>query len=450
LFLVNFSGSETDRQSQEFRHFKDVFDIVERNYIERVDGSRLLKRAERGMIEVSGLAAHVKDGLLKENNPPSSAQPTPKTIDLLLTMIKIADPHTDDAKLFDGAIRGMLKELDNRSAYLDRNELNDVYATQKMAAIGVELAKKDGAVKITSVFPDSPAAKGGLVPGDVIESIDSIPVTEKATLAETAAQLRGTPGSIIFLKIRTTGGDSVSKRFVRMTIRSDGTQSRSIGTGIAYVRILSFASGTPAALKRSLADLRSETGAPSGFVLDLRGNKGGLLQSAVAVADEFLAAGRIATIAGRDSQPTFVSDATPNIDYPEREALPMVVLVDEFTASGAEIVAAALQDHRRAVVAGSRTFGMTSVQTLFPLFNGGALKLTTGRFVRAAPSVSADESVVPDACSREGKVTLVTSPTADRDTSCPKSTIPSQPPEQDPLVKYAVDYLESTGGRPGS
>jgi carboxyl-terminal processing protease len=450
LFLVNSSGSGTDRQSEEFRHFKNVFDIVERNYVEHVDGSRLLKRAERGMIEVSGLAAHVKDGLQKEGNTPSSAHPTSKTIDALLTTIKTVDPGADDAKLYDGAIRGMLKELDERSAYLDRNELNDVYAKQKMAAIGVELAKRDGAVKIISVFPDSAAAEGGLVPGDVIESIDGIPVTEKATLVETAAQLRGTLGSTVFLKIRTTGGVSVSKRLVRMTIKSDGTQSRSIGNGIAYVRILSFASGTPAALKRALADLRSETGAPLGFVLDLRNNHGGLLQAAAAVADEFLAAGRIATIAGRDSQPTFVFDATPNIDYPEREALPMVVLVDEFTASGAEIVAAALQDHRRAVVAGSRTFGMTSVQTLFPLFNGGALKLTTGHFVRVAPSVSADGSVVPDACFREGKVTLVKSYTADRDTSCPKSTIPLRSPKEDQLIEFAVDYMGSTGGKPGS
>lgn len=449
LFLVNFSGSGTDRQSQEFRHFKDVFDIVERNYVEHVDGSRLLKRAGRGMIEVSGLAAHVKDGLLKEGDTPSSAHPTPKTIDALLTMIKIADPGADDAKLFDGAIRGMLKDLDKHSAYLDRNELNDVYAKQKMAAIGVDLAKKGGAIEITSVARDSAAGKGGLASGDIVESIDGVQVTENETVAGAAARLRGweSTRSTAYVTVRTTDGQRVPKRFVRETAKSDSVQSQSIRNGVAYVRIRSFESGTPSVLKRALADLRSETGAPSGFVLDLRHNQGGLLQAAVAVADEFLAAGRVATIAGRNSQPMFVFDATPNIDYPEREALPMVVLVDEFTASGAEIVAAALQDHRRAVVAGSRTIGMTSIQTLFPLLNGGALKLTTGHFVRVAPS--ADESVVPDACSREGKVTLVTSPTADRDTSCPKSTIQPQPPEQDPLVKYAVDYLESTGGRPG-
>jgi carboxyl-terminal processing protease len=282
-------------------------------------------------------------------------------------------------QLMDSAIRGMLAGLDPHSDFLDVHDLKDLTEDTSGAysGLGIEVAQVKHQLVIVAPLDGGPAKAAGIQPGDVIEAIDGVPVQPDAIDAA-VTKLRGPIGSKITLSIlHPDGSKPVKVPLVRQRIRIASVDARMLAPGFAYVRISEFQEDTADELTDALEKLQKEHGPLRGAVLDLRSNPGGLVTSAVGVADDFLDGGPIVSTRGRLSQADLKFGATPGDLL---NGAPMVVLVDNGTASAAEIVTGALKDNHRALVMGRRTFGKGSVQTILPLGNGDALKLTTARY----------------------------------------------------------------------
>jgi carboxyl-terminal processing protease len=282
-------------------------------------------------------------------------------------------------QLMDSAIRGMLAGLDPHSDFLDVRDLKDLTEDTSGAysGLGIEVAQVKHQLVIVAPLDGGPAKAAGIQPGDVIEAIDGVTVQPDAIDAA-ITKLRGPIGSKVTLSIlHPDGSKPVNVPLVRQRIRIASVHARMLAPGFAYVRISEFQEDTADELTDELEKLQKEHGPLRGAVLDLRSNPGGLVTSAVGVADDFLDGGLIVSTRGRLSQADLKFSATPGDLL---DGAPMVVLVDNGTASAAEIVTGALKDNRRALVMGRRTFGKGSVQTILPLGNGDALKLTTARY----------------------------------------------------------------------
>lgn len=282
-------------------------------------------------------------------------------------------------KLMRAAIRGMLAGLDPHSEFLDKDELKDLTEDTSGAysGLGIQVAEVNDELVIIAPLDGGPAKRAGVLAGDVIEAIDGVPVQADAIEAA-IKKLRGPIGSRTTLTIvHPGGGKPVTIPLVRERIRVTSVTAHMLEPGYAYLRISEFQDGTVDELTRKLEALQKQHGPLRGAVLDLRSNPGGLLTSAVGVADDFLDSGAIVSTRGRLSQADLHFSATPGDLL---NGAPMVVLVDNGTASAAEIVTGALKDNRRALVMGRRTFGKGSVQTILPLGNGDAVKLTTALY----------------------------------------------------------------------
>ena len=289
------------------------------------------------------------------------------------------DP-VDDRKLMDSAIRGLLLDLDPHSAYLEKNaaEAFDEGTTGAYDGIGVEVLQlPDGKMRIIAPIDDTPAAKAGIRAGDVIVSVDGRPLG--ASDAEGAGPLRGPPGSQVTLGVLREGEAAPLAIVVnRETIRVASVRGRMLEPGYGYVRLSAFQVETAADFTRTLERLQKDAGGTlKGLVIDLRSNPGGLLTSAVQVADDLLDKGRIVSTRGRNPVNDTEFNATPGDLL---RGAPVVAIVDAGSASAAEVLAGALRDNDRARIVGSRTFGKGSVQTVMPLGNGDAVKLTTARY----------------------------------------------------------------------
>lgn len=288
------------------------------------------------------------------------------------------EPVTDK-QLMQSAIRGMLSGLDPHSEFLDKSELQDLSedTSGTYSGLGIEVAQANHQLVIVTPIDGGPAKRAGIVAGDVIVAIDGTPVQPDAIDAS-IKQLRGPIGSKIVLTVLHPDGDKpVDIPLVRERIRVTSVTTRVLEPGYAYIRISEFQQDTADELTRALGKLQKDHGPLRGAVLDLRSNPGGLLTSAVGVADDFLNGGLIVSTRGRLPQSDLKFNATPGDLL---NGAPMVVLVDNGTASAAEIVTGALKDNHRALVLGRRTFGKGSVQTILPLGNGDAVKLTTARY----------------------------------------------------------------------
>lgn len=285
----------------------------------------------------------------------------------------------DDHDLMQAAIRGLLLDLDPHSAYLDhdRTEQLDEATSGAYDGIGVEVMRQsDNSLLVIAPIDDTPAARAGVQAGDVIIAVDG--ETLRAN-DETAAPLRGEAGSEVVLTIERKGRDKpFDIAVVRDTISLDSVRGRMLEPGYGYIRISTFQADTGADFARVLDRLKQEAdGKLRGLVLDLRSNPGGLLTTAVQVADELLDSGAIVSTRGRIA----ISDTTFSATPGDRlDGAPLVVLVDAGSASASEVVAGALRDHKRARIVGSRTFGKGSVQAVLPLDNGDSIKLTTARY----------------------------------------------------------------------
>ncbi len=311
----------------------------------------------------------------------------------------------DDKKLLQDAIQGMLAGLDPHSSYLEPEGYKEIRVGTEgeFGGLGIEVTMEDGFVKVVSPIEDTPAAKAGLKTGDLIIRLDDKAV-KGMTLNEAVKYMRGKPGSDITLTVAREGNNKPLKfTLTRSVIKIQSVKSRILEDGFGYVRITQFQSNTADNLKDALVKLKSQNkGELKGLVLDLRNNPGGVLNAAVAVSDAFLTKGLIVYTDGRipDSQLKF--NATP-ADL--LNGAPMVVLVNGGSASASEIVAGALQDHKRAVIMGTKTFGKGSVQTILPMSNGSALKLTTARYYTPNGRSIQATGIIPDVITEEAKVT---------------------------------------------
>ncbi len=302
----------------------------------------------------------------------------------------------DDRQLLEDAIRGMLSGLDPHSTYLNRDEFKElqVGTTGEFGGLGIEVTMEDGFVKVVAPIDDTPAQRAGVQAGDLIVRLDDTPV-KGMTLNDAVKVMRGKPGTQIILTIVREGEEKpLTVPIVRDRIRVKSVKFRSLDEGYGYLRITSFQTHTGEHLSRAIEALREESGGElKGLVLDLRNNPGGVLGAAVAVADAFLEKGVVVYTEGRAEDAELRFNATPD-DL--AGGAPIVVLVNGGSASASEIVAGALQDHRRAVIMGSRTFGKGSVQTIFPMSNGSAVKITTARYFTPSGRSIQAEGIVPD------------------------------------------------------
>ncbi len=285
-----------------------------------------------------------------------------------------------DKVLLESAIRGMLSGLDPHSSYLDSEEYKElkVGTTGRFGGLGIQVTMEDGFVKVISPIDDTPAQRAGMQPGDLIIKLDDQPV-KGMSLTNAVKIMRGKVGSEIVLTVVREGKDApFNVTLVRDVIKVKSVRSRTLDDGFGYVRISSFQSPTGEALKDEIKRLKKENGGKlKGMVLDLRNNPGGVLNGAVAVSDAFLNSGKIVYTEGRikDSKMDFNASPGDLLD-----GAPLVVLINAGSASASEIVAGALQDNRRAIIMGSKSFGKGSVQTILPTGNGGAVKITTARY----------------------------------------------------------------------
>jgi carboxyl-terminal processing protease len=303
----------------------------------------------------------------------------------------------DDSKLVEGAINGMLNSLDPHSSYLDPKSLRDMQSqvNGQFGGLGIEVTMEDGLIKVVTPIDDTPAAKAGLRAGDIITQLDDDPV-QGLTLNQAVDKMRGAPNTKINLKIIRKGVDKpLDIAVIRDIIRVRSVRSK-IEDDIGYIRITQFNEQTADGLTKAIKEINEKIPADKlkGYVLDLRNNPGGLLDQAIAVSDAFLDHGEIVSTRGRDPEETQRFNARPG-DLTNGK--PVIVLVNGGSASASEIVAGALQDHKRATLLGSRSFGKGSVQTIIPLGPGnGALRLTTARYYTPAGRSIQAKGIVPD------------------------------------------------------
>jgi carboxyl-terminal processing protease len=303
------------------------------------------------------------------------------------------DP-VDDRELMQSAIEGLLLDLDPHSAYLDKDEAEsfDEQTSGAYDGIGVELLQQqDGTLKVIAPIDDTPAARAGLLSGDVIIAIDGKPIAQ----VEGMEPLRGAPGSKVTVTVVREGKEKpFDVSLVRESIKVTSVRSRMLEPGFGYVRISTFQADTGADFQTHVDRLQAQAGGRlRGLVLDLRSNPGGLLTAAVQVADDLLDSGGIVSTRGRVPISDTRFDATPG---DRLKGAPVVVLVDAGSASAAEVLAGALRDNNRARVVGSRTFGKGSVQTVLPLDNGDSAKLTTARYYTPSGRSIQASGIVPD------------------------------------------------------
>ena len=310
-----------------------------------------------------------------------------------------------DKKLLEDAIGGMLAGLDPHSTYLDPEGYKDVrIGTEgQFGGLGIEVTMENGFVKVVSPIEDTPAARAGLQPGDLIVRLDDQAV-KGMSLSDAVKLMRGKPGSDITLTVVREGENTPLKITVtRAVIKIRSVKSRLLEPGYGYIRITQFQANTTKNMKTSLSKLEKENGGKlKGVVLDLRNNPGGVLNAAVSVSDAFLKKGIIVYTEGRIADSKLTFEAQPDQVL---EGAPLVVLVNGGSASASEIVAGALQDNGRAVILGTTPFGKGSVQTIMPMSNGAALKLTTARYFTPSGRSIQATGIEPDIVTEQAKLT---------------------------------------------
>lgn len=311
----------------------------------------------------------------------------------------------EDGKLLTDAIHGMLSRLDPHSSYLDEASYKEmrIGTEGQFGGLGIEVTMEDGFVKVVSPIEDTPASRAGLKPGDLIIRLDERTV-KGMSLTDAVKVMRGKPGSNITLTV-VREGESKPLEFTiaRAVIKIQSVKSQLLEPGYGYVRVTQFQANSAKNLTRAVNKIKTDNkGKLKGFILDLRNNPGGVLPAAVAISDAFLTDGLIVYTKGRAPDSQLKYTATPSDVI---GGVPMVVLVNGGSASASEIVAGALQDHKRAVILGTKTFGKGSVQTILPMTGGTALKLTTARYYTPEGRSIQATGIVPDIIVEEAKVT---------------------------------------------
>ena len=376
-----------------------------------------------------GAGVTLTHGVFAEREAAAAREPLPlkdlQAFVEILNRVKsdYVEPVEDD-KLLENAVRGMLTGLDPHSSYLDKEEFKDMntVTTGKFGGLGIEVQMKDGMVFVVSPIDDTPAFKAGIQSGDYIAKIGEDPV-RGLSLKEAVDKMRGDPGTKVTLTVlRKDAEKPLVFDLKRETINVASARGRLIEPGYGYLRVSQFTTTTGKVMLDELKKIK-QAGELRGLVLDLRNNPGGVLNAAVDVSDAFIEKGQIVSIKGREEASNRVFNATPGDELSGR---PIVVLVNGGSASAAEIVAGALQDTRRAVIVGSKTFGKGSVQTILPLANQSAIKITTARYY--TPSGRSFESVREKEADLKGRLDNPNlkkekAPETDAKSAPPKTTI---------------------------
>jgi carboxyl-terminal processing protease len=360
--------------------------------------------AAAGTVLLLGL--HQDVGAARAANSSNSAD-TYKQLNLFGDVFELvrADyvDEVSDETLVEGAINGMLTALDPHSNYLNSKNFNDmkVQTRGEFGGLGIEVSMENGLVKVVSPIDDTPAAHAGLKPGDLVTHLDGKPV-QGLTLPEAVEKMRGPVNSDINLTIRREGKEPFDVKLTRAVIRIQSVRSHIEGNNIGYIRVTSFNEQTDVGLNNAMKNLKAQANNKLiGVVLDLRNNPGGLLDQAVAVSDAFLDKGEIVSTRGRRSDDAQRYNARPG-DI--AAGLPVAILINGGSASASEIVAGALQDHHRAVLIGTRSFGKGSVQTIIPLAGRGAMRLTTARYYTPSGRSIQAKGIDPDIVVEAAKI----------------------------------------------
>lgn len=315
---------------------------------------------------------------------------------------------TTDQEMIEAAISGMLTSLDPHSSYMNAKSFRDMQVNThgEFGGLGIQVTMEGGYVKVISPIDDTPAFRAGIKPSDLITHLDGKTI-RGLTLNQAVDKMRGKVGSDIKLTVRREGKDPFDVTITRAVIKIKSVRSRA-EKKVAYIRITQFSEQTDKGLKMEMAKLRKEIGSGiQGYVLDLRNNPGGLLDQAIAVSDAFLEKGEIVSTRSRRPEDTQRFNARPG-DL--ANGLPLVVLVNGGSASASEIVAGALQDHRRAVIMGTKSFGKGSVQTIMPLSGHGAMRLTTARYFTPSGRSIQAKGIDPDIVVKQARIETLDAP----------------------------------------
>lgn len=364
------------------------------------------------VILLAGKIFAQSDNLELKNKQPQIASADLDTLESAIKLVKAYyyKPMTEN-ELYTDALRGMLNGLDPHSNYLDAQDLSDLHdiTTGQFFGVGLEVTPESGYLKVVTPIDDTPAQKAGILPGDLIVLINTTPVMN-LSFRDAIKMMRGAKGTELSITVIRSGSNQpLVFKLKRDDIHVQSVKSKMVEPGYGYIRISSFDEVTESELLKAINNLQTTNKGPlRGVILDLRNNPGGLLQSAIEVTNTFLNAphlkydGLIVYTKGRAANTLFSAKANSNDKLANA---PMVVLVNGGSASGAEIVAGALQDYRRAVILGTQTFGKGSVQTVLPLSDNSALKLTTALYYTPAGRSIQAQGIIPDVVIDNLKVT---------------------------------------------
>ncbi len=358
-------------------------------------------------IYMTPYTSHAQEEERTAGSPPADHSETYQQLDLFGDVFERVRAQyveeKEDQEIIENAINGMLTSLDPHSSYLNNKKFEDMQVSTRgeFGGLGIEVTMENGVVKVVSPIDETPAAEAGVQAGDYIVQIDNEPVMG-LSLSEAVDKMRGKVGTEIDLLISREGADApIEMTIIRDVIKIKSVRHRVEGNS-GYLRITTFNQNAEPGLKKAIQEVKAELGNKlNGYILDLRNNPGGLLDQAISVSDIFLDKGEIVSTRGRHDDDTKRDNATPG-DL--ADGLPIVVLINGGSASASEIVAGALQDHRRAILLGTKSFGKGSVQTVIPLPGHGAMRLTTARYYTPSGRSIQATGIEPDIMVEPAKI----------------------------------------------
>ena len=385
---------------------------------------------------------------------PDSSSDTYRQLDLFGEVFeRVRADYVDevsDQQLIEAAITGMLSSLDPHSSYMNAKNFQDlqVEVQGQFGGLGLEVTMENGLVKVVSPIDDTPAANAGLKPNDLIIAIDGQTV-QGMTLADAVNKMRGPVNSAIKLSIKRDGRDPFDVTLKRAVVKIQSVKSQPQGDDVGYIRISSFNEQTDSGVKAAIKSLQSKEGSKlTGIVLDLRNNPGGLLDQAIAVVNDFVDKGEIVSTRGRRPEDAQRYDAKAPGDL--THGLPMVVLINGGSASASEIVAGALQDHHRAILLGTRSFGKGSVQTIIQLPGHGAMRLTTARYYTPSGRSIQAEGIEPDIVVEPAKIEKINEGQIQHEADLPGALKNTDPNQANKAKPPAAPAQQSPAAKPGA